>query len=204
MRKIGVTGGIATGKSMVGELLTGLDIPVIDADAVVHSLLREDTALLADIRRVFGDTVFETDTGALNRSALGQIVFADPEKRRQLEGWIHPKVRERLAAFMAEQAERGHCAAAALIPLLYESGLEAGYDEVWTIWATEAQQLARLQQHRGMSAEAAQARIASQLPIEDKVRRANVVIDNRGDRAATRQQVLVQVERLRRQSARPQ
>ncbi|WP_303673565.1 dephospho-CoA kinase [Vampirovibrio chlorellavorus] len=163
--RIALTGGIASGKSLAGEYLKSQGIPVIDADDVVHALLREDAELNARIREAFGPAVFD-ESGAVNRPALGGQVFQHPERRKLLESWIHPKTRQRIEAFFAENADRP--AAVAIIPLLFESGLAERYDQVWLLDTEPAVQLARLIQKRRMSEADALARIRSQLGREEK------------------------------------
>ncbi|MDX2084512.1 MAG: dephospho-CoA kinase [Candidatus Melainabacteria bacterium] len=175
--RIGVTGGIATGKSTVGKLLEDLCVPVLDADAVVHALLATDDSLRQKILGAFGADVF-LPNGQVNRSALGAIVFQDAVKRRLLESWIHPQVRVAIDRFFEQHGEKAY--AAALVPLIYESDLVSHFDAVWVVYATPQQQLERLMQFRHLSQAQAQERIASQMSIDEKARRADRVIDNVG------------------------
>jgi dephospho-CoA kinase len=193
---IGLTGGIASGKSVVEGMLQALGIPVIDADAVVHALLAHDTALQDEIRDRFGESIFVKDaSGAptIDRSALGRVVFADADQRKQLEGLIHPKVRARIRQFF--DAQEAAPVSVASIPLLFETGMPDmaprpyRLDAIWVVYATEAQQYERLCTTRGMSDEAIQARLASQCPLSEKRRLADLVIDNSGPLAQTRLQV---------------
>jgi dephospho-CoA kinase len=163
--RIALTGGIASGKSLAGEYLKGRGIPVIDADDVVHSLLREDGDLKAHIRETFGPDVFD-ETGAVDRPALGARVFQHPDRRKLLESWIHPKTRHQIEAFFAQNADQP--AVVAIIPLLFESGLAERYDQVWLLDTDPATQLERLRHKRGMSEADALARIQSQLSREQK------------------------------------
>lgn len=165
IRRIGLTGGIASGKTLAGQYLESKGIPVIDADAVVHDLLQNDPTIQGNIRKHFGDVVFD-ETGAVNRQALGAQVFSNPEQRQLLESWIHPAVRQRVESFY--QAHSQEALGVALIPLLFESRLEALYDEVWLIAVDQATQLKRLTEHRGMSSAEALARIQSQMPLAEK------------------------------------
>lgn len=182
IRKVALTGGIASGKSLAGEYLRGKGIPVIDADDVVHRLLREDSDLKAKVRQEFGDAVFDPADNVI-RAKLGELVFKSVPRRKLLESWIHPKTRERIEAFYVEnhQAPLG----VSIIPLLFESHLEDRYDEVWLLETDEATQMARLQGSRGMTESDAMARIRNQMPMADKLERArqcpcSAVIRNSG------------------------
>ncbi len=194
-RKIALTGGIASGKSLVGEYLRQKGIPVIDADDVVHQLLRDDEALKFKIHAEFGPAVF-TPAGAVDRPALGQQVFGDaPERvarRKLLESWIHPETRAVMERFYEEHAEAP--LGVASIPLLFESSLEDRYDEVWLLQSATETQLERLLQKRGMTQEAALARIQNQMPAAEKLARAqrhpcHAVLDNNDDPAHLYQQI---------------
>jgi dephospho-CoA kinase len=181
IRRIALTGGIASGKSLVGAFLKSRGIPVIDADDVVHQLLREDSELKQQIRTEFGDAVFHED-GTINRPALGAIVFSDVAKRKLLESWIHPKTRDVIEQFYVKHADAPM--GVSIIPLLFESGLENRYDEVWLLESDETQQVERLMQHRGMSRADAEARLRNQMPLAEKRTRTQKhaiyqILDNR-------------------------
>lgn len=194
LKKIALTGGIASGKSLAAEFLQTRGIPVIDADAVVHDLLRTDPALQARIRRTFGDTVFDHQ-GQVDRKALGGRVFQDAGLRRQLESWIHPQVRERIEAFF--EAHRDRSMAVALIPLLFESDLARHYDEIWLIDTPPELQIERLRRYRAMGEADARARIDNQMPMAEKRCRAQAlpnahIITNTGEP----RDMFAQIERL--------
>lgn len=186
-RKIALTGGIACGKSLAGEYLRQKGIPVIDADDVVHHLLREDETLKAKIRAEFGAQVF-TPEGYVDRPKLGQQIFGSaPEimaRRQLLESWIHPETRAVIERFYQQHntAPKG----VSIIPLLFESKLENRYDEIWLLQTDEATQLERLLQKRGMTHTDALARIRNQMPAAEKLKRAQqhpcfYVLENNGD-----------------------
>jgi dephospho-CoA kinase len=194
IRRVALTGGIASGKSLVGEFLKSRVIPVIDADDVVHVLLREDEALKQQIRTEFGDDVFHAD-GTVNRPALGAIIFDDVAKRKLLESWIHPKTRDVIEKFYETHAKEAM--GVSIIPLLFESKLEDRYDEVWLLESDETQQIERLMQHRGMARSHAEARIRNQMPLTEKRQRtqkhaAYQILDNRG----TPEQLKAQLEAI--------
>ena len=159
-RRIALTGGIACGKSLAGDYLRQQGISVIDADDVVHQLLREDETLKAKIRAEFGPEVF-TPEGYVDRPQLGRQVFGNVAQRKLLESWIHPETRAVIERFY--QQNQDAAMGVSIIPLLFESKLEDRYDEIWLLQTDEATQLERLLQKRGMSREDALARIQNQM-----------------------------------------
>jgi len=189
MRIIGLTGSIASGKSTVSAMLREIGAPVIDADAIVHDLQRPGTPVLQAIAREFGPEVLRAD-GSLDRQALGRIVFADAGRRRALEAIVHPAVRAEIRRQMDLHRQAGSPAVVLDIPLLFESGWDRMVDEVWVVYVDAATQKARLIARSGLSPEEAEARIAAQMDLEEKARRADRVIDNRGTPAETRIQVV--------------
>jgi dephospho-CoA kinase len=186
-KRIGLTGGIASGKSTVGKWLEAKGIPVLDTDAVVHHLLDNDRELRQQLRDFFGQQVFEATGGKVNRQALGALVFANASHRRLLEGWIHPKVRAKVLRFFdsckaewqAFSTQRPPLAVA-MIPLLFESGLTWLVDDSWLVLTTPEQQLHRLTTTRGLTLDEAQARINSQWPQCDKQALSTICLDNSG------------------------
>jgi dephospho-CoA kinase len=190
-RRIALTGGIASGKTTVAEYLKQHGLPVIDADELVHRLLLEDKGLKTRIREAFGPEVFGP-AGEVNRQKLGLAVFKDADRRKLLESWIHPKVRDAIERFYLENPDAGK--AVSVIPLLFESNLEDRYDEVWLIETDETRQLDRLITRRGMRREDALARIQSQMPLDKKIRRAHAhpcakIIRNTGSPEALYRQI---------------
>lgn len=188
MRIIGLTGSIASGKTTVATMLREMGAVVIDADAIVHDLQRPGTPVFAAIVREFGPGVLRAD-GSLDRQALGRIVFADPGRRRSLEAIVHPAVRAEIWRQIEHHRRAGRTAVVLDIPLLYESGWDRMVDEIWVVYVDAETQKARLMARSGLSAEEAEARIAAQMDLEEKARRAHRVIDNRGTLDATRAQV---------------
>ena len=163
--RVALTGGIACGKSLAGAYLKERGLPVIDADDVVHELLRDDEALKSQIKETFGADIFD-ENGQINRSALGKQVFANPHLRRLLESWIHPKTRQVMEAFYHRHANQA--AGVCIIPLLFESRLADRYDQVWLLDTPPETQLRRLTEKRGMSESDAMARIQNQMTREEK------------------------------------
>jgi dephospho-CoA kinase len=183
--KIGLTGGIGSGKSSVSRLLAQRGAVVIDADRIARQVVAKGTPGLQQVVQQFGERVLED--GELDREALGRIVFADPEQLARLNAIVHPLV----GAETARQTEAAGDAAVVVydVPLLVENGLQALYDVVVVVAAQPATQVARLVEQRGMSEQAARARIAAQLPLADKLAVATYVIDNDGSREALAPQV---------------
>lgn len=189
MRIIGLTGGIASGKTSVAKLLERLGAPVVDADQLAREVVEPGERALAQIAESFGNGVLNTD-GSLNRAALGEIVFADPEKRRKLESITHPAIKERAQEKLARLKAAGAKIAFYVAPLLIEAGITSRVHEVWVVYLDHETQLARLMARDGLSREAALSRIASQMPMEEKKRLGRVVIDNRGSREDLEAEVL--------------
>jgi dephospho-CoA kinase len=182
---IGLTGNIACGKSTVLALLAELGAETIDADREVHALYTPDSPVTRAIAAAFGPGVLAPD-GAIDRRALGAIVFADPARLRRLEALTHPAVRQRIDDRIA--ASRAPVLVIDAIKLI-EGGLADQCDGVWVVTCAPEQQLARLMARDGLDRAAAAQRIAAQPPQAAKVARADIVIDNSGPPAATAEQV---------------
>jgi dephospho-CoA kinase len=181
---LGLTGNIACGKSTVCAMLTDLGAEVIDADRVVHDVLRLPTIVRAVAER-FGGDVLAPD-GQIDRRKLGAIAFADPQAMADLESILYPDTLRRIDELVA--ASDAPIVVVDAIKL-YEAGIAAKCDQVWVVVCPTEQQVRRLVSTRGMSEEEAWLRIHAQAPQEEKVARADVVIDNSGDLAETRRQV---------------
>jgi dephospho-CoA kinase len=177
VRVLGLTGGIATGKSTFAAALRARGVPVLDADAVARTVVAPGEPALAEIARAFGPQVLGPD-GALDRRRLGALVFADPEARRRLERITHPAVRAAVAAETARLAAQGHALAFYDVPLLFEVGLDRDLDCVVVVYAPREVQRERLVRRDGLTPAEADARLAAQLDIEEKARRADIVVEN--------------------------
>jgi len=180
MPAIGITGGISTGKStFINCLRQSLpDATFFDADVMARQLTCEDKNVLAEIRKTFGDAVFN-ENGELNRSALRAIVFTAPGKRRQLEQILHPPIR-RYWSREAERHRQSNQYFFADIPLLYETGGEKLCDRIVVVACSEETQMRRLTERTGLDRNAAAAIIAAQMPLPEKVKLADHVIWNNG------------------------
>jgi dephospho-CoA kinase len=180
---VGLTGGIATGKSTVSETLRSLGCVVIDADQLAREVVAPGEAALAAVAREFGDVL--TPQGALDRKKMAAIVFADPARRRRLEAILHPAIRERFVARLAElQAEGFDGIVIWDAPVMIESGGHTQMDRLIVVVTDATTQRARLLARDGDAADG-ERRIANQMPLADKAALAHYVIDNSGDRAAT-------------------
>jgi dephospho-CoA kinase len=174
MRRIALTGGIASGKSYVRARFDTLGIPTIDADVLARDVVARGTPGLAELIGRFGNGVLQA-TGELDRKKLAAIVFADAEARRDLEAIVHPRVRAAMERWFASLAPATPLAIAD-IPLLYESGRDAEFDAVIVAAADPETQVRRTMARDGMSEKEARARLAAQLPIDAKAGRADYVI----------------------------
>ena len=186
-RMIGLTGGIATGKSTVADYLQRQHrLPVLDADVYARQAVAPGSPALAAIVQRYGPALLHPD-GTLNRSQLGEIVFHQPTEKAWLEQQIHPVVRQCFQSAMADLAQAP--VVVQVIPLLFEANLTDQVSEIWVVTCPLGHQRQRLMARNGLSPEQAQARIDSQMPLAEKVSRADWVIDNAGDLPALFRQV---------------
>lgn len=179
--KIGITGSIASGKSVLTAYLLGLGFPVIDADAIARDLVHPGSDTLKEIADIFGEDMIQSD-GNLDRDKLGKRVFSDEDARNRLNEIMHPAI----VSAMLDLSENFHGLVFYDVPLLFEqiddikeSGLE--FDAIWLVDANEDVQLARLMARDGIDEAYAKEKIASQMPLEEKKKLATVVFDNSGD-----------------------
>jgi dephospho-CoA kinase len=186
---VGLTGGIATGKSTVSTMFGHLGAKIVDADLLAREVVSPGQPALAAIAAEFGPEVLAPD-GQLDRKRLGAIVFADPARRKRLEELTHPAIharQQRILAVHDEEAFDGIVIWDAA--LMYESGSAARMDRVVVVATDPETQLARLIARDGLAEADARARIASQMPVAEKAKRADYVVDNSGTRADTERQV---------------
>jgi dephospho-CoA kinase len=189
LRRIALTGGIATGKSYCLEQFRRLGAAVLDADTLARDVVAAGTTGFDAVVARFGARVLDL-TGALDRAALGSLVFHDPAARRDLEAIVHPLVYEQIERWFRVLAEHAtNAIAIADIPLLYETQREKDFERVIVAACPRDDQIARLRA-RGMSTEEAELRLAAQLPIEEKVRKADHVIETSRSMAETDRQVM--------------
>jgi len=185
-RIIGLTGGIGTGKTTVSNYLANRhQLPVLDADIYAREAVQLGSLVLAKICDRYGSGVQLPD-GTLNRKRLGEIVFSNPDERKWLEQQIHPYVRDR---FQSKLNTLVAPTVVLVVPLLFEAGLTDLVTEIWVVSCSPEQQLRRIIERDNLSLEQAQARLNSQLPIQEKVTRADVVLDNSSTPEALLKQV---------------
>ncbi|HEY3308732.1 MAG TPA: dephospho-CoA kinase [Desulfuromonadaceae bacterium] len=191
IRVIGLTGGIATGKSTVARFFEEQGAVVIDADQLSREAVSPGSRALEAIVDIFGGEMLLPD-GNLDRKRLGRVVFADPEKRRQLEQIVHPEVKRLAEEKIAVEAAKGHGLVFYMAPLLIESGTTDRVDEVWVVTVRPEVQRQRLMARDGISQDEVECMIASQMPIAEKERYGRIVIDNSGSPEQTRK-ILAQI-----------
>ena len=201
MRRIALTGGIATGKSYVARRLTAAGVPVVDADVLSRQAVAPGEPGLEAIVALFGPSVLTSD-GLLDRGRLGDHVFRDAGARRDLEAIVHPIVQRRTEAFFAALPPETSFAVAD-IPLLFETGGEGRFEAVIVVACEPAAQIERIIARDGLDHAAAQRRVAAQWPIADKIARADYVISTDGTYAETDAQVDALLEVLRQQGSSP-
>ncbi|NDJ20157.1 dephospho-CoA kinase [Nostoc sp. B(2019)] len=174
-RIIGLTGGIATGKTTVANYLaSAYNLPILDADIYARDAVSTGSPILDAIAQRYGEQILLPDA-SLNRQKLGEIIFNHQDERNWIEGFIHPYVRDR---FLKEIAQSPSQTLVLVIPLLFEAGMTNLVTEIWVVRCSQEQQLQRLMQRNHLNREQAKARINSQLSLEEKVARADVVLDN--------------------------
>jgi dephospho-CoA kinase len=186
-RIIGLTGGIATGKTTVANYLaSAYNLPVLDADIYARDAVTIGSPILNAIAQRYGEQILLPD-GSLNRQKLGEIIFEHQDERNWIEELIHPDVGDRFQQAIAESSSQ---TVVLVIPLLFEAEMTHLVTEIWVVRCSESQQMQRLIQRNHLSQEQAQARINSQLSIEEKASRAAVVLDN----SSTQETLLKQVD----------
>jgi dephospho-CoA kinase len=191
MWMVGLTGGMGCGKSTVAQALAQRGIPIVDADEVARAVVEPGSPTLAKLVSEFGRGLLRED-GSLDRQGLAKLAFAAPERRKVLESITHPAIASETARRFVALAKAGAPLVVYDAPLLFEAKRESAVNEVVVVTADPDVQLARILARGGITKDDALARIAAQLPLDEKARRADWIIDNSGDEAT----LLRQVERL--------
>ncbi|HOJ76508.1 MAG TPA: dephospho-CoA kinase [Bacillota bacterium] len=193
--KIGLTGGIATGKSTVAKMVRSFGIEVIDADQLAHQALEPGAKGYQLVLNEFGSHILMVD-GKIDRRKLGEIVFNDQSKLKKLEAIVHPLVLTAMNQQLEKLEQQGKEVVVIEMPLLYEAKLESLFDMVWVVAADFEIQLKRLIERNGFQLDEAKQRIMCQQSLESKIEKADVVIDNNDDFEDTRLQVETELKKL--------
>lgn len=188
-RIVGLTGGIASGKSLISQYLIDQDVPLIDADLVSRQVVEKGTAGLKALVETFGQDILEKD-GQLDRKKLGRLVFADASQRQKLNDILHPLIRQEIESQIEEQLKASPSLIVLDIALLFEAGFDDLADDIWLVKVDPLTQKQRLMARDGLSGSEADQRIRSQLPLLEKEKRADLIIDNNGSRQETYRQVV--------------
>lgn len=188
MRIIGLTGGIACGKSNISQTLQELGAVIIDGDLLSRELTAPGGAALPQIRRSFGDDVFMPD-GTLHRRALGAVIFGNDQARQTLDSIMQPLLWQLIEQRIAQARDDDAPLCVLDMPLLYEAGLDKLCERVWCAWIPRETQLQRLMARDGFTLEEAEARLRSQMPADEKAARADVVIDTSGSIGYTKSMI---------------
>jgi dephospho-CoA kinase len=190
---VGLTGGIGCGKSEAARAFRALGVPVIDADDIARALTVSGGRLVPRILAEFGPEVADAE-GGLDRARLRRLVFADPEARRRLEAIVHPAVRDEIARRVADLPPTPYCLV--VVPLLFETGMEREMDHVIVVDCEESQQIDRVSARDGLAAAEVLPIVHAQLPRAERIRRADTLLDNTGERESLWAQVATVHENL--------
>ncbi|ORX47349.1 CoaE-domain-containing protein [Piromyces finnis] len=185
---IGLKGGIATGKSSVSSYIKEKKIPIVDADKIAHDVLKNKNVIKRIIKE-FGEQVIDNTTGEVIRSKLGEIVFSNDQKRKALNGITHPKIKMEMFTQVLYNFLIGQRIVIMDVPLLFESGTYHFVNKTVVVSCSKENQLTRLMKRNNFNEEEAKARINSQMSLEEKIKKANIVIDNNETLAETEKQV---------------
>ena len=188
-RYFGLTGGIASGKSTVAVMLRDLGAHIIDADKIGHEMLLSTSPAYPELIAAFGHGILDS-AGRIDRKKLGPMVFSDPAKLQHLNRIVHPRIIERIGQLAAQHFSQ-HPGAVVVVDaaLIYETGIPGRFTRTIVAWCRPEQQIERLTAKTGLSREQAKLRIASQMPAEEKRRRADFVVDCSGSLEETRRQL---------------
>jgi dephospho-CoA kinase len=197
MLRVGLTGGIATGKSTVGAMFVELGCHLIESDQITHQLFEPGQAVHAAVVKQFGNRILAPD-GTIDRRILGDIVFKDPQARAKLNGLVHPAIIQRQQEWLQEmEAQDPHGIAIVDAALMIEVGTYRNYAKVIVVTCSPEMQRERLRARSALSEEEIESRIRSQMPAEEKIKYADFVIENSGSLRATQEQVRHVYQQLR-------
>ena len=197
---VGLTGGIASGKTIVSQVLGEEGAHIIDTDQLARELVQPHTPGWEELRRVFGESIFEED-GGIDRKALAEQIFNDPEQRKRLNQILHPRIKEEINRRINQISQTEPDAIVVIdAPLLIETGNHLHMDTVIVVSATERQQIERLKERSGTTEEEARRIIASQLPLKEKLKVADIVILNQGSLEETKRRTQEVYRKLKRRA----
>lgn len=179
MRVVGLTGGIASGKSTVSNLFKISGVPVIDADLVARQVVEKGTAGLTALVNRFGESILNAD-GTLNRTELGRKMFSEEAIRSEVNDIVQPLIREEITSKMEVYKQQGKRLIVLDLPLLFEMGYESLCDDIIVVAVSVETQIARMEKRNGYTRQGALERIQSQMPLEEKIKRASIVWSNEG------------------------
>ena len=197
MLKIAITGGAGSGKSMVARMFQELGAAVLDADEIAHQVVAVGAPAWGKLKEAFGPEFF-LENGGLNRPLMARKVFADPHARTRLNAIVHPYVCQEIRKRLEDLNRQGVKIVLVEVPLLFETGLEGGYDKVIVVDTDPQEQVRRLLTRDRREEAEIQGIIAAQMPLRDKAARADYVVDNRGSLEETRRQVQIIWESLQK------
>lgn len=198
MKVIGLTGGIASGKSIISSIFKNLGAYIIDADHVAHQIYDDDSELLQKIIDLFGKDILVPSTFIIDRDKLGEIVFKSPDKLKQLEAVVHPAVRKRILHEIHEAGNQGFNLCIVDAALLVETGYYKHYDGLIVVKCSPEQQIERLKNRNNLSEQEIKERIEAQSSLEEKLKVANWVIDNSGSLEETQKQTAILFQELQK------
>lgn len=184
----GLTGGIATGKTTVAKLLRDLGVAVICADSWAHVITEKGKPVAKKIIRTFGKEIV-LENGEIDRAKLGNIVFVKTKARKILESLVHPEVKKQMLAEAKGFKKAGHTVIVLDVPLLFETGWDSICDQVICVYATQTQQIERMRSRNGIPAHQARLRLKAQMPMQEKCKRADIVLKNTKDVAHLKKQI---------------
>jgi dephospho-CoA kinase len=196
MKIIGLTGGIATGKSTVAEMFRNANIPLIDTDVIAKEVLNKGSVGYLEVVDYFTEDILHTDK-EINRKKLGRIIFTNSKKLEKLNSIVHPKVKDFVLTEIEKNRQMNKELVIIDVPLLYESGFDSLVDEVIVVYVDQELQVQRLMDREQITKEYAMMKIKAQLPLEEKVKKATYVIDNSSSILDTKKQftkILAEIE----------
>ena len=189
MQKIGLTGGIASGKSTVMGLLKAMGLATISLDEISRQILLPRTSGYLEVLSFFGSSIL-LPSGEIDRPALGKIIFSDAKKRKRLESITHPLILQEMEREISQLEKAGEEVVIVEVPLLVETGMIDEFDQIWLVYADEEEQLKRLIARDGLKTEDARLRLKAQLSLQDKQAYADEIVYNTGDLQTVKNQLI--------------